>query len=155
MPQRKVNNCKRLLKDLAFLLIVLRNSSLKERCPPFTQIDLGYERSSFNQLTSLGAQLWLVHITTLPQLVHEPLKRLLRKLLICCPQYTSCFFKPLQSMTDLICVLTQDIVKWRKVILLGILKMVPVSPRRGDRNVMTPCEWCQSALWQEIDNEDL
>lgn len=33
--------------------------------------------------------------------------------------------------------------KWRKVILLGILKMVPVSPRRADRNVMTPCKCCE------------
>lgn len=82
------------------------NSSLKERCPPFTQIDLDYERSRFNQTTSLGAQLCLVHITaysitTLPQLVHEPLKRLLRKLLNCCPPYAICFSKPLQSTGSL------------------------------------------------------
>lgn len=53
------------------------------------------------------------------------------------------------------CVFTQNTVKWRKVILVGILKMVPVSLRSWDRNVMTPCEWCQSALWGETDNGDL
>lgn len=67
------------------------NSSFKERCLPFTQIDLGYERRSFNQSTTLGAQPWLVHITaciitTLPQLVREAPKRLLRKLLNRRPQ---------------------------------------------------------------------
>lgn len=39
------------------------NSSLKERCPPFWQIDLRYERSGFNRATSSRAQLCLVHIT--------------------------------------------------------------------------------------------
>lgn len=53
------------------------------------------------------------------------------------------------------CVFTQNTVKWRKVILVGILKMVPVSLRSWDRNVMTSCEWCQSALWWETDNGDL
>lgn len=38
------------------------------------------------------------------------------------------------------CVLTGVLVNQRKVILLGILKMVPVSLRRSDRNVMTLCE---------------
>lgn len=142
------------------------NSSHKERWPPFWQIDLRYERSGFNRATSSRAQLCLVHITewsisTLPQLGEWLRKSLLRRLLVYNLQYSvwvfSFFFSPAHcsQLADSGCVFTQNTVKWRKVILVGILKRVPVSLGRGDRNVMTPCEWCQSALWWETDKEDL